>query len=203
MLLVSPAAAQEPVTVVVLGDSLAAGYGLPPAEGFVPRLQEWLDGRGEAVIVQNAGVSGDTTAGGLSRVGWALGEDADALIVELGGNDFLRGIDPAESRRNLRAILEEARGRDLPVLLVGIDASAQYGPDYESAFDAIFPELGAEFGALVEPDFFAGLRDGGVDLATARAEFLQPDGIHPNAVGVERIVERLGPRVLELLERVD
>ena len=193
-----PALAAEPATVVALGDSLTAGYGLAPEEGFVPRLQAWLDARGAEAVVQNAGVSGDTTAGGLSRVGWALSPEADAVIVELGGNDFLRAVDPASSRENLRAILEAVTARGLPALLVGIDASSQYGPDYEAAFDGMYPALAQEFGTLLEPDFFAALREGG-DLSAAIGAYMQPDGIHPNAAGVERIVERIGPRVLELL----
>lgn len=184
---------------MALGDSLTAGYGLPPEQGFVPRLQAWLDAHGAEAVVENAGVSGDTTAGGLSRVDWALGPEADAVIVELGGNDFLRGIDPAVSEANLRGILGKVRERGLPVLLIGIDASSQYGPDYEAAFDGMYPELAREFGALLEPDFFAGLREGGLGPAELRTAWLQPDGIHPNAEGVERIVERIGPRVLELL----
>ncbi len=202
LLLASPAAAQEePLTVVALGDSLTAGYGLPGPEGFVPRLQAWLDARGAGVTVQNAGVSGDTTAGGLARLDWTLGEDADALIVALGGNDYLRGTDPAESRENLRGILERADARGLPVLLVGIDAAAgQYGPDYAAAFDAMYPDLAEEFDALLEPDWFAPLREEGTAIEDTRRLYLQPDGIHPNAAGVERIVERLGPRVLELVE---
>lgn len=200
LLLVSPAAAEGPVTVVALGDSLTAGYGLPRAEGFVARLQAWLDARGATVEVQNAGVSGDTTAGGLSRVDWALGDGADAMILALGGNDFLRGTDPGTSRENLRGILEAARERGIPVLLVGINASGQYGPDYEAAFDGMYRDLAREFGALLETDWFEGLREEGATLGDTRARYLQPDGIHPNAAGVERIVERLGPRVLELAE---
>lgn len=187
--------------VVALGDSLTAGFGLGPEEGFVPRLQAWLDGQGAAVEVVNAGVSGDTTAGGLSRVDWALADGADAVIVALGGNDFLRGIEPSEARGNLRGILEAAQERDLPVLLVGIDASGQFGPDYERDFNAMYPELAEEFGALVEPDFFAALREEGGSLEAALREFMQPDGIHPNAQGVQMVVERLGPRVVELAEQ--
>jgi acyl-CoA thioesterase-1 len=193
-----PALAAEPATVVALGDSLTAGYGLAPEEGFVSQLQSWLDARGAEAVVQNAGVSGDTTAGGLSRVEWALTPEADAVIVELGGNDFLRGVDPAVTRENLQEIMQKAKARGLPVLLVGIDASGQYGPDYETAFDGMYPALAQEFGALLEPDFFAALRSGG-NLSEAIGTYMQPDGIHPNAVGVERIVERIGPRVLELL----
>jgi acyl-CoA thioesterase-1 len=200
-LLASPAAAAaERATVVALGDSLTAGYGVSRGEAFVPRLEAWLRARGADVEVQNAGVSGDTTAGGLSRADWALGEDADAVIVALGGNDFLRGTDPAVSRENLRGILEKAKARDLPVLLVGIDASGQYGPDFEAAFDGMYPALAQEFGTLLETDWFEGLREEGVSVSETRSRYLQPDGIHPNAAGVERIVERLGPRVLELLE---
>lgn len=186
--------------MVALGDSLTAGYGLGPDEGFVPRLEAWLRARGVEAEVRNAGVSGDTTAGGLSRLDWALGEGADALIVALGGNDFLRGVDPEVSRGNLRGILEKARAEELPVLLVGIDASGQYGPDYEAAFDGMYPALAAEFGALLEADWFEALREEGVPPEETRARLLQPDGLHPNAAGVERIVERLGPRVLELIE---
>ncbi len=188
------------MTVVALGDSLTAGYGLGPREGFVGQLQAWLDARDAGVTVQNAGVSGDTTAGGLSRVDWAVGEEADAVIVALGGNDYLRGTDPATSRENLRGILEKVEARGLPVLLVGINAASQYGPDYEEAFDAMYPALAEEFGALLETDWFEGLREEGASLGDTRARYLQPDGIHPNAEGVARIVERLGPRVLELVE---
>ena len=197
------AAGAEPVTVVALGDSLTAGYGVRRGEGFVPRLEAWLRARGADVEVRNAGVSGDTTAGGLSRVDWALGDDADAVIVALGGNDFLRGTDPAVSRANLRAILEKAEARGLPVLLVGIDASGQYGPEFEAAFDGMYPALAEEFGTLIEADWFEGLREEGVPLGETRARLLQPDGIHPNAAGVERIVDRLGPRVLELVEAAE
>jgi acyl-CoA thioesterase-1 len=193
-------AAAEPVTVAALGDSLTAGFGLAAPDGFVPRLQAWLDARGADATVINAGVSGDTTAGGLARVDWTLAPEVDAMIVALGGNDFLRGVDPAESRANLRGILEAAAARGVEVLLVGIDASGQYGPDYEAAFDAMYPELAAEFGALYEPDWFAALREGGRPLHAAIGTDMQADGIHPSAAGVGRIVERIGPRVLELVE---
>ncbi|WP_243730853.1 arylesterase [Rubellimicrobium sp. CFH 75288] len=194
--------AEEPVTVVALGDSLTAGYGLAAEEGLVPRLQAWLDSRDAGAVVLNAGVSGDTTAGGLARLDWALGEGADAVIVALGGNDYLRGIDPAVSRANLRAILEEVTGRGLPVLLVGIEASGQYGPDYRDAFNAAYRDLAEEFGALLVPDFFAPLRDGEGGFEDALRRYMQPDGIHPSAEGVERVVEEtLGPAVLALVER--
>jgi acyl-CoA thioesterase-1 len=195
----SPAQA-EPVTLVALGDSLTQGYGLPPEEGLVPQLQAWLAAQGRDVTVVNAGVSGDTTAGGLARLGWTLTPDVDAIIVTLGGNDLLRGLDPANSRANLDAILKDVTARGLPVLLIGLPAPGNYGPDYKAAFDAIYPELAAQYGALLLPDFFAPL--GPASDPAALAAFMQPDGIHPSAEGVARIVDGMGPTVLELLDRV-
>lgn len=195
----------EKVTVVALGDSLTAGYGLADqADGLVPQLERWLVARGAEVEVQNAGVSGDTIAGGLSRLDWALGPEADALIVTLGGNDLLRGIDPASSRASLEGILKGAKARGLPVLLVAMQAPGNYGPDYKAAFDAMYGELAAEYDAILMPDFFAGLRAAGADAAdpATLAAYVQPDGIHPSAEGVRLIVEGLGPKVEELLARV-
>lgn len=187
-------AALAETRVVALGDSLTHGYGLPPADGFVPQLEGWLRRNGaEDVTVVNAGVSGDTTAGGLARLEWSLGDGADALIVELGGNDLLRGIDPAASRANLDAILRKAGERGLPVLISGLEAPGNYGPDYKRAFDAMFPELAEEYGALLDPSFLEGVQDD--------RSLWQPDGIHPNAAGVAVIVERIGPLVLELVEQ--
>ncbi|MFP4451680.1 MAG: arylesterase [Rhodosalinus sp.] len=196
-LLATPATAQE-VTLVALGDSLTQGYGLPEDEGFVAQMQDWLDAQDAEVSLVNAGVSGDTTAGGLARVEWSLTDEVDGMIVALGGNDLLRGIDPAVSRTNLRGILEAAEGRDLPVLLVGLEATGNYGPDYKDAFDAMYPDLAAEFGTLYAENFLAPLAKDG-DPASAR-RFLQPDGIHPNPEGVARIVEALGPRVIDLAQ---
>lgn len=194
----------DPVTVVALGDSLTAGYGLAPEAGLVPQLEGWLKAQGADVVVQNAGVSGDTTAGGLARLDWALSPEADALIVALGGNDLLRGLPPAEARANLEAILKGAEARGLPVLLVGMKAPGNYGPDYKADFDAIYPELAAAHGALLADYFFGGLIAAGADPAdpASMAAYMQADGIHPNAAGVTLIVEGLGPKVLELLARV-
>jgi acyl-CoA thioesterase I len=195
----------EPVTIVALGDSLTAGYGLEDqSQGLVPQLEGWLRATGAEVVVENAGVSGDTTAGGLARIGWALSPEADALIVTLGGNDLLRGIDPAEARRNLDGILTEAAARKLPVLLVGMKATTNFGPEYKAAFDAMYPELAVSYGALLAEDFFAGLRAAGADPGdpASMAEFMQADGIHPNPEGVRLIVEGLGPKVGELVARV-
>jgi acyl-CoA thioesterase I len=198
--LTTPALA-EPVTVVALGDSLTAGYGLPQEEGFVPQLQAWLTAQGQDVVVVNAGVSGDTTAGGLARLDWSLTPQVDAMIVTLGGNDLLRGIDPAASRANLDAVLKGAQTRQLPVLLVAMSAPGNYGPEYKRDFDAIYPELAAEYGTLLAPGFFAPLLQEGADPA-GLAQYLQPDGLHPNKDGVAKIVAGLGPQVLELLAKV-
>jgi acyl-CoA thioesterase-1 len=195
------AVAAEPVEVVALGDSLTAGYGLPQGQGLVPKLQAWLDDQGVDAKVVNAGVSGDTTRGGLSRVEWSLSDQSDAMIVALGGNDLLRGIDPTSSRENLAAILDIAAARELPVLLVGLEAPSNYGAGFKEAFDSMYADLSQEYDTLFMPDFFEGLRvNGGTNLQDVR-EFMQADGIHPNAEGVERIVSVLGPRVEELVER--
>ncbi|MFM7333566.1 MAG: GDSL-type esterase/lipase family protein [Tabrizicola sp.] len=205
VLSLSTFAMAEPVTIVALGDSLTAGYGLADqSQGFVPVLEGWLKAKGHDVVVQNAGVSGDTTAGGLARIGWALGPDADALIVTLGGNDLLRGIDPATSKANLDGILKEATARKLPVLLVSMKAPGNFGPEYKAAFDAMYGELAAAYGTLLADDFFGGLRAAGADPAdpASMAKFMQADGLHPNPEGVKLIVEGLGPKVEELLAKV-
>lgn len=193
-----PAAAGE-ITIAALGDSLTQGYGLPQEAGFVPQLEAWLEVQGADVRVLNAGVSGDTTAGGLSRMGWTLTPDVDAMIVALGGNDLLRGIDPAVSRANLDGILAAARAAKVEVLLVGLDAPGNYGPDYKAAFEAIYPELAAEYGALYAQNFLAPIAER-MRAGEPVSGLMQSDGIHPNADGVALIVERLGPRVLELVE---
>ena len=134
-------ATANPVTIAAFGDSLTQGFGLVADEGFVPQLQRWLDEAGAEVTVINAGVSGDTTAGGLSRIEWTLTPDVDAIIVALGGNDLLRGVDPSSSRANLEGILQVATERDLEVLLVGMEAQSNFGAEFKLAFDAIYPEL--------------------------------------------------------------
>ncbi len=192
------AAAAEPVVVAMLGDSLTQGYGLAQEEGLVPQLQGWLAARGADAQLINAGVSGDTTAGGAARVGWTLTPEVDAMVVALGGNDLLRGIDPDTVRTNLDAILAAAAEADVAVLLVGMRAPGNYGPEYKAAFDAIYPELAAEWGSLLMADFFEGFGSG--DPAEVRT-LIQPDGIHPNADGVARIVSALGPQVLALIDR--
>ena len=190
-----PALAEGPV-VVTLGDSLTAGYGLPPEVGFVAQLDAWLSAQGIAAEVVNASVSGDTTAGGLARVGWAVTPETDAVIVQLGANDFLRGLDPAEARRNLTGIMDALAAQNLPVLVVGVPAPGNYGAGYKREFDAIYPDLAGAHGALLYPDFFAGLRDLGSD---DMGRVMQPDGLHPSAEGVRLIVRDIGPAVADLI----
>jgi acyl-CoA thioesterase-1 len=194
------AAQAEPVEILALGDSLTAGYGLREEDGFVPKMQAWLDAQGVEAQLVNAGVSGDTTAGGLSRVAWSLTESTDAIMVALGGNDLLRGLDPSISRENLDGILKVAQDNDLEVLVVGMEAPGNYGPDYKAEFEAMYPELAQAYGTLHFPRFFEGLMGVGETPAELR-EVMQPDGIHPNAEGVDLIVEAMGPSVAELAKR--
>ncbi len=193
------AATAEPVVIAALGDSLTQGYGLPQQDGFVPQLQRWLQEEGADIQLINAGVSGDTTAGGASRVDWTLTPEVDGMIVALGGNDLLRGIDPDVSRANLEAILNTAEAANVEVLLIGMQAPGNYGTDYKQSFDAMYPELAQQYGAIYAESFFDGLTTEG-DPAAAR-QFMQSDGIHPNAQGVALIVDALGPFVLALAER--
>jgi acyl-CoA thioesterase-1 len=198
-----PGTALADVTIAALGDSLTQGYGLPQGEGFVPQLQGWLDANGVDATVLNAGVSGDTTAGGLARLDWTLTPEVDALIVALGGNDLLRGLPPEQARSNIDAILARAAEDGLPVLLIGVTAPGNYGPEYKAAFDAIWPDMAAKYGVLMEPSFLAPIeaaRDGDGSDAAMR-DFMQADGIHPNAAGVARIVAALGPQVARLAAR--
>ena len=201
LLLWASVARAEPVTIAALGDSLTQGYGLVQQDGFVPQLQGWLTAQGAQVRLINAGVSGDTTAGGAARVAWTLTPDVDALIVALGGNDLLRGIDPAAARANLEAILKAAQAAEVAVLLIGMQAPGNYGPEYKAAFDQMYPDLAQAYGTVFLSSFFEGL--GGVEATPASvAPFMQADGIHPNAAGVARVVKGVGPAVLDLIARV-
>jgi acyl-CoA thioesterase I len=189
----SPAAA-EPLRIVALGDSLSAGYQLPAAAAFPVQLEAALKERGHEVEVVNAGVSGDTTSGGLARLDWSVGADADAVIVELGANDALRGLPVASARSNLEAIVSRLRARGLPVLVAGMRAPRNLGPDYVEAFDAMFGEIAEAHDALLYPYFLDGI--------PMSAETVLPDGIHPTAKGVAIIVEGILPRVEDLIARV-
>ena len=180
-------------TLLVLGDSLGAGFGLPAEQGFVPRLEAALRRRGHAISVANGSISGDTTAGGRARLDWALASKPDFVLVALGGNDGLRGLDPAETRANLAAILARLQARAIPVLLAGMKAPRNLGPDYERAFNRAWPELAERYGALLYPFFLDGVA---LDPALN-----QPDLIHPNAAGVAAIVTRILPYVERLIGR--
>lgn len=181
----------RPVRIVALGDSLTAGYQLAAQDAFPARLQAALRARGHAVEVENAGVSGDTSTGGLERLDWAVGEDVDAVILELGANDALRGIDPAITRRNLETIITRLKARGIAILLTGMLAPPNMGPDYAAAFNPIFPDLARRHGLIFDPFFLEGV--------AAVPSLNLGDGMHPNPRGVAVIVERILPKVEELI----
>lgn len=188
----APFAAAAPLKIVALGDSLTAGYGLAPGEGFPAQLQAALVARGHDVEVIDAGVSGDTSSGGLARLDWSLGEGADAAIVEFGGNDALRGVAPEATRAALDQILARLKDRGIPVLLAGMLAPPNMGPEYGAAFNALYPELAEKHGVLFYPFFLDGV--------AARPELNLPDGMHPTAEGIGVIVDRILPAVEALIE---
>ena len=188
-----PRAADRPVNIVAFGDSLTAGYGLPASEAFPAQLQRALSAKGFAVNVVNAGVSGDTSAGGLARLDWSVPDDTDAVILELGANDALRGFDPAIPRKALGTMLHRLGERNIPVLLCGMVAPPNMGDDYSRAFNSIYPDLAAEAGAILYPFFLTGV--------AADPKLNQGDGLHPTAAGVAVIVDRILPQVEELIAR--
>lgn len=189
-----PAFAAAPVKIVALGDSLTAGLGLPRDDGFVPRLQAALAEKGIAAQLENAGVSGDTASGGLARLDWSVPPGTDGVIIELGANDMLRGVDPQVTYAALDGILQRLSQRHIAVLLCGMRAMPNLGPDYARAYERIYPELAAKYGVLLYPFFLAGV---GADL-TLR----QHDGLHPNAVGVKAIVADIFPKVQDLIAQI-
>lgn len=180
-----------PTRVVAIGDSLTAGYGLPQGEDFPTQLEAALKAKGLNVVVENAGVSGDTSTGGLQRIDWALGDGADFVILELGANDALRGIDPSTTRRNLDQILALLAERKIPVLLTGMKAPPNMGSEYTRAFDQIFPDLAEKYETAFYPFFLE-------DVA-AIPDLNQDDYIHPNAEGVKIIVSNMLPYVLRFM----
>tara|TARA_B100001093_G_C26390760_1_gene826978 strand:- start:10 stop:678 length:669 start_codon:yes stop_codon:yes gene_type:complete len=184
--------------ILALGDSLTQGYGLREKDGFVAQLSTWMEKNGNGVRIINAGVSGDTSAGGLARVEWSLEEDVDAMIISLGGNDFLRGIDPAETHKNLDEIIRIGLKRDLKILLIGYKASGNYGPNYKQQFDGIYPKLAQNYGLFLVENFFGALLLK-VDEGEKMQSFLQPDMIHPNVKGVLEIIKVIGPDVQKLI----
>jgi acyl-CoA thioesterase-1 len=191
----TPAAASErPVKMVVLGDSLSAGLGLPATSAFPVRLQKALADKGIKVDMTNAGVSGDTSSGGRDRLDWSVPEGTEAVIVELGANDALRGIDPAVTRAALTEILTRLKARKIAVLLSGMLAPPNYGTEYAARFNAIYPELSKSFGVPLYPFFLEGV--------AAEARLNQADGIHPTADGVDVIVKNILPMVEALVGTV-
>jgi len=183
-----------PIKIVALGDSLTAGFGLAREDGFTIRLQAALVAKGHDVEIVNAGVSGDTTSGGRARLEWSLGADTQAVILELGANDMLRGIKPDLIRANLDAISSSLKARNIPVLIAGMRAAPNLGAEYGAAFNAIYPDLAGKYEMLLYPFFLDGV--------AGNPALNQPDGIHPSAEGVEVIVERILPSVEELINQV-
>jgi acyl-CoA thioesterase I len=186
----SEAPAQYDQLVVAFGDSLYAGYRLAPNEGLAPQLQAALKADGVKARVHNAGVSGDTTAAGKSRLSFVLDNlerKPDLVVLGLGGNDMLRGIKPEETRANMAAMMDELKKRDIPVVLTGMLAAPNLGQDYASAFNGLFPQLAKQYDAPLYPFFLDGV--------VADKALMLPDGIHPNAKGVSRVVEGLSPLV--------
>ena len=187
------APAELPVTIVAFGDSLTAGFGLPANEAFPAKLEAALKAKGHAVAVVNAGVSGDTATGGLARLDWSVPEGTDAVIVELGANDMLRGIDPAITRRALEEIVRRLTERRITVLLAGMRAIPNLGITYVRGFESIYGEIAAKYDVLLYPFFLDGI--------AGEATFNQRDGVHPLATGVDKIVAGILPKVEELLSR--
>ena len=187
-------AADRPVRIVAFGDSLSAGFGLPASAAFPVRLEQALKAKGLAVDVVNAGVSGDTASGGLSRLDWSVPAGTDAVILELGANDMLRGIDPQVTRKAIETIVRTLKGRGIEVLLAGMRAAPNLGVDYRRAFDAIFPDLASAYG-LVFYSFF-------LDGVATNPKLNQRDGLHPTEAGIDVIVARILPKAEELVARV-
>ncbi len=185
---------ERPITIVALGDSLTAGFGLPARDAFPAKLQRALTAKGFSVEVVNAGVSGETASDGLARFDWSVPDGTDAVILELGANDALRGLDPAITREALETMLRRLKERKIPVLLCGMLAPPNLGPEYDATFRAIYPELAARYDAILYPFFLTGV--------AADSRFNQRDGLHPTAAGVDIIVNRMMPKVEQLIARV-
>jgi acyl-CoA thioesterase-1 len=188
------AAAAQTVTLLALGDSLTAGYGLQPSDAFPVKLEAALIARGHDVKVINGGIAGDTALDGASRVDWALSEEVDAVIVEFGANDALRGLPVPQAEQALDQLLTKLAERKLPVLLAGMRAPPNLGAEYQAAFDGMYPRLAEKHGSLLYPFFLDGV--------AAETKLNQADGMHPNPAGVDVIVSRILPSVERLLEQV-
>ncbi len=194
--LAAPAAAlaEAPFRIVAFGDSLTAGYGLPTKDAFPAKLERALKAKSLKVEIENAGVSGDTSSGGLSRLDWSIPEGTDAVILELGANDMLRGVDPAVTRKSLDAILAKLKERNIVVLLCGMRAAPNLGSDFVDAFDKLYDDLAKKYDTVFYPFFLEGV--------AAQAKLALRDGIHPNAAGVDAIVANILPKAEELIARL-
>ena len=192
--LTTVSAAAEPLRLVALGDSLTAGLGLEAKDAYPAKLQAALAKLGVEVVIDNAGVSGDTTDGGLARLDWSVPDGTKAVLIELGANDMLRGLDPKLARANLAAMLERLKERKIPVLLMGMRAAPNLGADYQKAFDAVYPDLASQYGAVLYPFFLDGV--------AGTPGLNQADGMHPTAAGVDVIVTRLAPVVAEFVKKL-
>jgi acyl-CoA thioesterase I len=199
--LATPVAAQTgapangaPLKIVAFGDSLTAGYGLSAQDAFPAALERALKARGHHVEIENAGVSGDTASGGLARLDWSIADGTDAVIVELGANDMLRGVEPKVTRQALDDILARLKARDIPVLLSGMRGAPNMGADYVREFEAIFPALAQKYDVVFYPFFLDGV--------AADPKLALRDGVHPNGAGVQIIVDGIVPKVEELIARV-
>ncbi len=189
----APASAR-PLRIIALGDSLTAGFALPADAAFPAQLQRALRAKGYEVEIENAGVSGDTSSGALERLDWAIGGECDSAIVEIGANDMLRGTNPAMTRQNIDAILARLRDRKIPVLLAGMRAAPNLGPEYGAKFDPIYAELAKKYDAPLYPFFLEGV--------AGHPDRQLPDGLHPNREGVATIVAGILPVVTEWLDRL-
>ncbi len=179
--------------LVAFGDSLTAGYQLPPEDAFPVQLEKALKEKGYNVTVVNAGVSGDTTSGGLSRLDWSVGDDVDGVILELGANDALRGLDPSITRENLDTMVEKLKSRDIPVLIAGMMAPPNMGASYGQAFNSIYGDLAQKYDELLYPFFLDGV--------ATHSDLTLSDGVHPTGEGISIIVEKILPSVEMLIEQ--
>ena len=187
-------------TILTFGDSLTQGYGLPAEEGFVPQMGAWLKKQGISAKMINAGVSGDTTAGGLARLDWTLAEPVDLIIVNLGSNDMLRGLDPLLVYNNLNQIIDKLQKRQITTLLIGHRAPLNYGTAYKKAFDRAFEKLAINYDVHFYP-FFLKVLMGPDEVSPELHRYFQPDGLHPNANGVAALVTDIGPYILRALSK--
>jgi acyl-CoA thioesterase I len=194
VVLAPTAAAEKPIKIVALGDSLMAGYQLPMSAAFPAQLEKALKAKGLNVEIANAGVSGDTASGGLSRLDWSVPDGTDAVIVELGANDMLRNVDPKVTRAALEQIVTRLKQRGIEVMLAGMRSVANYGEEYAKQFNEIYPELATTHNLVFYPFFLDGI--------AADAKLNQRDGLHPTEAGVETIVTRITPKVEELIARI-